>query len=752
MPDSSRCDVFISYRREGGEALAMLLHDRLADAGYRVFLDVESLRSGNFNEAILGKIEECTDMLVLLPPNALDRCVNEDDWVRREVEHAFLHGKNIVPVMMRGFSWPDSLPESLSALPSCNGVTADNMELFDGILLRIQDKLLRSKPSAQRAERPENKEFSRLYHRAQYLMTSREDEAVNEILTHMQEAYPDRAEVYLCRLQYIYDLPQWDQLGTETIDFENEPDWQYALRIASPALKLQMQAVLADSLALREKRAEEYRLEQERKAEAARAKKLRKEEEKRRKAEEAHRQAELERHARVQAALLVRDEAIRRFELLQAQPPVLSQLDELYELRDMLLSVQEECQTGAQAEACTQMIAALLEGPAEEAKLAAEILQCYSAYCDNLRGMARMDRDFYEMIGRGDLWRKALTGNAGIVSAARMTNGSVIALLADGTTRSLANPSEARAFAQWTDLRSLTIQDCVMIGIRQNGTVVAYNSLAGRNKGCGTEQWAGITAVVSEDPSSSSFSCVAGLTQDGTVLSNPGPGWSHDTSAWSNIKSIHAFGELLIGSKNTGETVVAKRHIAGSYDKMAAVVAQWRNIVDIAGQWEYNTIIGRNHDGTLDVYSEEEGRAKILRYGTDKINERGVCQADVVAKGSLILLNTNGDLILYHAESLERTLLLHNVLGFVKTYHVLLALLRDGRVAEIDLSTRKSTVYSCAMTEEAVREGLPNWRKLQARKLLAQRERELRSLFLMGTRRKKCQRSIEYLQAVLAEQ
>ena len=42
-------DVFISYRRSGGEYTAKILRDRLEDMGYRVFFDVESLRSGYFN-------------------------------------------------------------------------------------------------------------------------------------------------------------------------------------------------------------------------------------------------------------------------------------------------------------------------------------------------------------------------------------------------------------------------------------------------------------------------------------------------------------------------------------------------------------------------------------------------------------------------------------------------------------------------------------------------------------------------------
>ena len=50
-------NVFISYRREGGEALACLLCERLKKLGCSVFYDVESLRNGMFNEKIYKVIE-----------------------------------------------------------------------------------------------------------------------------------------------------------------------------------------------------------------------------------------------------------------------------------------------------------------------------------------------------------------------------------------------------------------------------------------------------------------------------------------------------------------------------------------------------------------------------------------------------------------------------------------------------------------------------------------------------------------------
>ena len=137
--------IFISYRREGGEALAHLIYDRLLQKNYRVFLDVESLRSGIFNIALYKKIEECEDFLIVLPENALNRCVDPEDWVRLEIEHALELKKNIIPIMMRNFKFPETLPDSLKTLPKYNGVGA-SMELFDAVIEKIIGMLI-SKPN-----------------------------------------------------------------------------------------------------------------------------------------------------------------------------------------------------------------------------------------------------------------------------------------------------------------------------------------------------------------------------------------------------------------------------------------------------------------------------------------------------------------------------------------------------------------------------------------------------------------------------
>jgi hypothetical protein len=146
MNTNKNYDIFISYRRDGGETMAILLHDRLSAKGYNVFLDVESLNSGKFNTQLLKVIENCKDVIAVLSENSLDRCANEDDWVLAELAHSFKHGKNIIPFMLRGFEWSESLPDSISELPLQNGVNANSNEYFDASVERLITKFLKSSP------------------------------------------------------------------------------------------------------------------------------------------------------------------------------------------------------------------------------------------------------------------------------------------------------------------------------------------------------------------------------------------------------------------------------------------------------------------------------------------------------------------------------------------------------------------------------------------------------------------------------
>ena len=129
-------DIFISYRRDNGWDTAKHLRDILTARGYSVFFDVDSLRSGDFNRALLDVIENCTDFIIILSPNALDRCVNERDWVRQELACALKAGKNVIPVISGKFHFPEKLPEDINAVRWKNAITV-SIEFFDAMVEKL---------------------------------------------------------------------------------------------------------------------------------------------------------------------------------------------------------------------------------------------------------------------------------------------------------------------------------------------------------------------------------------------------------------------------------------------------------------------------------------------------------------------------------------------------------------------------------------------------------------------------------------
>jgi len=146
---SEKMDVFISYRREGGEDLAMLVRQALQQRGFGVFVDVENLKSGKFNTAILRNIAASTDVVLICSKGALDRCVNDDDWVRQEIRHALRCGKNVVRLMDRNFVMPpkESLPPDIVALADSVELSPA-AELWEASMDRLVEHGLKSRPAA----------------------------------------------------------------------------------------------------------------------------------------------------------------------------------------------------------------------------------------------------------------------------------------------------------------------------------------------------------------------------------------------------------------------------------------------------------------------------------------------------------------------------------------------------------------------------------------------------------------------------
>ena len=139
-------NIFISYRRDGGDLMARMLYDIFDDMKLKAFLDLKELeiKPGPFDTKLYQYIEEADNFVLLLSKGALDRCKDENDWVRLEIEHAINHGKNIIPFLMSEFEWPENLPKSLERLPKQNAVPSSR-EYFDASINRLIGMLINTK-------------------------------------------------------------------------------------------------------------------------------------------------------------------------------------------------------------------------------------------------------------------------------------------------------------------------------------------------------------------------------------------------------------------------------------------------------------------------------------------------------------------------------------------------------------------------------------------------------------------------------
>ena len=96
--EKNKYDIFISYRRVGGAQYARILQLMLIQRGYKVFLDYDELTDGVFGDHIKAAIKEAPVFMLVLSERSMERCVNDDDWVRQEILLAIQEGNHIIPV------------------------------------------------------------------------------------------------------------------------------------------------------------------------------------------------------------------------------------------------------------------------------------------------------------------------------------------------------------------------------------------------------------------------------------------------------------------------------------------------------------------------------------------------------------------------------------------------------------------------------------------------------------------------------
>ena len=141
MTQEKKYDVFISYRREGGKNIARLLKTELGLRGYHAFLDFDELKDGRFDKRIMDAIDAAPVFMFILSDHALDRCVDENDWVRKEIEYAMATERHIIPINPdKSFSdFPEYVPKNLK---DGLGLHQFSQLLLDDLFNQTMDKLV----------------------------------------------------------------------------------------------------------------------------------------------------------------------------------------------------------------------------------------------------------------------------------------------------------------------------------------------------------------------------------------------------------------------------------------------------------------------------------------------------------------------------------------------------------------------------------------------------------------------------------
>lgn len=156
----TRKTIFLSYRRSVTRYLALLIFQTLRARGYDVFWDIEGIGSGHFDTIILSQIEAREHFVVLLAHGTLDRCDEPGDWLRREIEHAIQAERNLVPVLVDGFTLDVAsqyLTGGMSTLPRYNATNL-YFDFFEAGIDRLCAQFLTE--HATRPVRPAPPEFN----------------------------------------------------------------------------------------------------------------------------------------------------------------------------------------------------------------------------------------------------------------------------------------------------------------------------------------------------------------------------------------------------------------------------------------------------------------------------------------------------------------------------------------------------------------------------------------------------------------
>jgi len=141
MPSNA---IFISYRRSAGGMTALAVFQDMRANGIDAFYDIESIPSGKWLEVILRQIAARPYFVLILTPGTLDRCAENGDMLRKEIDEAIRLKRVIVPLYTPEFKWDDLkrfAPDVADEISGFNGIEMPH-RFFKYALMDVRERYL----------------------------------------------------------------------------------------------------------------------------------------------------------------------------------------------------------------------------------------------------------------------------------------------------------------------------------------------------------------------------------------------------------------------------------------------------------------------------------------------------------------------------------------------------------------------------------------------------------------------------------
>ena len=556
--------LFISYRRDGGEALAFLLYDRLTKKGYSVFYDIESLHAGKFDQKIFTEIEDCDHFILVLSVGALDRCVNENDWIRWEITHALEHKKNIVPVMMRGFMFPENLPEEIAEISSINGVLFESMSLMDA---RIEQLITFFSPveSTAVSQNP-------ILERAFMALEDGEWKQADDFCEQVLNTDPRNVQAYLFKLMAELCVYKKEDLAKLEKPFDDSPHYSKIMRFGDLDSKNEIRGYI-----------QEIRLRNLYISSLTAMENARTESDCRKAAQSF---SEL---GSYKDAKYLREKCLEKAEIARKNA-----------IYNTALNIEKNAKTEEdfqKAEKLFEEISSYKDSEAFLTKIRKQIKQIKEERLEQKRVFIKKVQQYisagWDTVGLK--WDGTLAG-VGIPSwelrkwrdivAVSACGFRIVCLKSDGSVAEFhANDFVRCDVSKWRNIAAVSAGWYHTVGLKSDGTVVAVGS---NGYGvCDVSEWRDIVAV------SAGWYHIVGLKSDGTVVAvgNNGGG-KCDVSEWRDIVAVSAGYNHTIGLKTDGTVVAVGDNGGGECD-----VSEWRDIVAVSAGYDHT--VGLKSDGTV---------------------------------------------------------------------------------------------------------------------------------------------------------